>query len=89
MEGNRTSAGDFKLTLLQADIFVINLFVISEVYCKSLMSIPHKKELQIREFILDKKSGKLAYLTKIYNNVIPFFSKVKVTNDGNVAVSDT
>ena len=51
------------------------------------MSIPRKKELQFREIILDEKSGKLVYLTKKINNVIPFFKNVKVTDDGNVAIS--
>ena len=46
-----------------------------------------KKELQFREIILDEKSGKLDYLTKKINNVIPLFKHVKVTDDGNVAIS--
>ena len=47
-----------------------------------------KKELQFREIILDEKSGKHAYLTKKkINNVIALFKNVKVTDDGNVAIS--
>ena len=47
-----------------------------------------KKELQFREIILDEKSGKLAYLTKQFNTLIPLFIIVKVTDDGNVAMSN-
>ena len=51
------------------------------------MSIPRKKRITISRYYFRWKIRKTCLFNKKFNNVILLFKNVKVTDDGNVAIS--